>query len=69
MLLGKYSKSIMRFMDANKQKGNKQLINTYHDVRKSKKCKHVENAPYFLEERFLFWENKDSACPGVGRSS
>ena len=32
-------------------KRNKQLISIYHDVKKSLKCKHVENALYFFEKK------------------
>ena len=41
----------------------KQRINTHHDVRKSKRCKHVENAPFILERQIFIFEIKDSACP------
>ena len=57
---------MMMFRDANKQKGNKQLINTYHDARKTKKYKHVENAFLFFEERFSFWKTRTTHVRGQG---
>ena len=49
-------------MNANKHK-NKQRINTHYDARKSKRCKHIENAPLFLEQQIFIFESEDSACP------
>ena len=48
-------------MNANKHK--KKQINTNHDARKGKRCKHVENAPLFLEQQIFIFESEDSACP------
>ena len=42
---------------------NKQRINTHHDAKKSKRCKHVENAHLFLERQIFVFESEDSTCP------
>ena len=34
-------------------KRNEHMISTYHDVRKDKKCKHVENVPYLFEKKYF----------------
>ena len=49
-------------MNANKHK-KKQRINTHHDAKKSKICKHVENASLFLEQQIFVFESEDNACP------
>ena len=46
-----------------KKHNNRQRINTHHDAKKGKRCKHIENAPLFLEQQIFVFESKDSACP------
>ena len=31
--------------------------------KKGKRCKHIEDAPLFLERQIFVFESKDSACP------
>ena len=60
--LERVSQTCYDVMNANKYK-NKQQINTHHNARKNKRCKYVKNAALFWNDKFLFFENKDSACP------
>ena len=49
-------------MYANRQKTNNRLIHITMQ-KKSKQCKHVENASLFLERKIFVFESEDSACP------
>ena len=65
--LGRVSQICYDVMNTNRHK-NKQRINTHHDVRKSKRCKHIENALLFLNNKFSFSKSRTVHVRGAGKS-
>ena len=54
-------------MNANRHK-KKQRMNTHHDAKRSKKCKHVKNAPYFWNDKFSSLKARTVHVHGAGKS-